>query len=341
LPLAVISPAASITDTKLIVTGGLTLGGGASPAIQIMDLSASDMKWSTPFLLRNARFRHAQITLLDGRILIIGGSGREIGNRSAALASCELITADLTQSQPAAPLPTSMACPTAHLLPDGRGLAIGDSLAAIYDPQLNTWTAAIALHDFRREHASLLLPDGGVLVLGGIGKSSLERIDPTLGVTSLLPVRFKAPLDDMAATLLPDGRIWVLAGQIPGGNTTDQTWLINLSARTIIPGPSLNVPGGVADHKLLATPRGLILVGGESQLNDHDTELGLSLWLDPVSLSVHRLTDTDLAHDDAAAVTYRDTVIVVGGEVTGSFWGIPMPTPVRAVHQLCWPDGER
>jgi hypothetical protein len=87
----------------------------------------------------------------------------------------------------------------AALLPDGTVLVAGGqsntyiqdvdpalAFAELYDPATGTWTAVANLNLARRYHTGTLLPDGTVLVTGGIGPgpglaSSAEIYDPLGG----------------------------------------------------------------------------------------------------------------------------------------------------------------
>jgi hypothetical protein len=79
-------------------------------------------------------------------------------------------------------------------LPDGRILVVGGwrhsglssyvpplANAQIYDPRANTWTEAASLKMGRAQHAAVTLPDGRVLVTGGMNHApmaSTEIYDP-------------------------------------------------------------------------------------------------------------------------------------------------------------------
>ena len=73
---------------------------------------------------------------------------------------------------------------TATLLPDGRVLVSGgqnehildgahDS-AELYDPRAGTWTSTASMDRARRNHTATLLPDGRVLIVGGVGAEGVE-----------------------------------------------------------------------------------------------------------------------------------------------------------------------
>ena len=328
MPVATAAPAASVTGNKAVVSGGVVLGSGATTTIQTLDLDT--LKWSLPLSLNTARYQHGQITLQDGRILIVGGRTRLPAAQPNPTASCELISADLTQCQPTADLPQPSQSPTLHLLDDGRVVAVTVLLVCIYDPATETWQPLCPLHQPRRGQDSIMLRDGTLLIAGGIGRTTFERVDLKAGESTLLDVRLPLSLDDLAVAQLPDGRIWIIGGQSVDGHTTDKTWLLTLNdeaGHKIEDGPALGLPEGVADHLLFKINDGYLLVGGESENHMHDTELAEALWLDPVALTVTVLPSTEIAHDDAAGFVYNNAAYVLGGQVKTPFLGVPRPHP--------------
>lgn len=335
MPVAVAAPAVSVAGRKAVVTGGVVLGGGATGAVQVMDLDG--FSWALPLMLNTPRYQHAQVTLNDGRILVAGGRTRLPAVSPEATRSCELIAADLSGVQPTADLPMPIRSPTLHLLPDARVAAVDYRVLAVFDPAEETWTVLCPLLQTRREHASLLLADGTILIGGGIGQASFERVDLAAGQSQLLTARLPRGLDDLGMVALPDGRVWVIGGQTLDGQTTDQTWVLSFDAEggsQLVAGPALGLPGGVADHVVVVTPHGIVVSGGESQTGRHDTELNDSFQLDPATLSVKRLPVTEIAHDDAAGFCDGVWAVVLGGQVESSFLGARVPTPIRAVHRV-------
>jgi WD40 repeat protein len=98
---------------------------------------------------------------------------------------------------------------TATLLPDGRVLVSGghtenvttppsehDS-AELYDPRTATWTATASMAAARRGHTATLLPDGRVLIAGGVGPGdaefTAELYDPGTGRPSPTPTPSSSP----------------------------------------------------------------------------------------------------------------------------------------------------
>ncbi len=338
MPIAVAAPAVSVRGREAVLTGGVLLGGGATGVVQVLDLD--ELTWSQPASLNVARYQHAQITLMDGRVLVVGGRARRPGHYSLPLSGCELIDLETKTSAPTGDLPMPMQSPTLHALPGGEVAAVGNHIVAVYDPVAGTWAVGSPLKHPRREHASVLLDDGTILVAGGIGRSSFERVDLQTAESGLMKARLPGTLDDLAAVRLSGDRIWLIGGQGLDGQTTDQTWVLSVgegSEGTLVPGPALGLENGLADHVVVQTPRGLVVTGGESQRRGVDTELADAFWLDPAMLTVRRLPKTRIAHDDAAGVSDGGWAIVFGGQVKESFLGAKVPTPIRAVHRIKLP----
>ncbi len=340
MPVAVAAPAVSAVGRRAVVTGGGLRGGGGSDAVQVLDLD--ELSWSRGVRLVTGRYQHGQVTLGDGRVLVVGGRSRRPGHVSQPLKSCELIDLGQEKSEATGDLPMPMRSPTVHVLGDGRVAAIGSHVVAVFDPAEGAWTAAVVLKQARREHASVVLEDGTLLVGGGIGRSTFERVDLDKGESLLLDVRLGTALDDLGMVALGGGRVWVIGGQRIDGPTTDQTWVLTVgegSGGGLVAGPGLGLEDGVADHVVIQTPGGIVVAGGESQRGDGDTELADAFWLDPGALSVRRLPATEIAHDDAAGLCDGGWAMVFGGQVKESFLGAKVPTPIRAVHRIRL-DGE-
>ncbi len=336
MPIAVAAPAVSVAGRRAVLTGGMTLGGGASTAVQVMDLDT--FEWTEPMQLQTARYQHAQITLPDGRVLVAGGrSSRVPGQLREGIKQCELIDLEKNTVTPTGDLPMPMHSPTLHMLADGRVVVAGGHAVAVLDLGQGVWTTVAPLSQVRREHDSLILGDGTLLLVGGIRNWSIERVDLAAGTVTRLKSNLPTGIDDLAVTPLPDGRVWIIGGQGMDGATLDQTWVLTVGEgkeSTLEDGPRLGIETGVADHVLIRTPHGVVVSGGESQQGRMDTELADAFWLDPATLGVCRLPSTEIAHDDAAGLNDGPWAIVFGGQVKESFLGVKVPTPVRAVHRI-------
>jgi N-acetylneuraminic acid mutarotase len=123
---------------------------------------------------------------------------------------------------------------TATLLLSGKVLVAGGldgpfpssalASAELYDPATNSWSEAAPMIGSRARHTATLLPDGRVLVVGGLSvalrdagvfpsqPTSAEIYDPTANRWSATGPMAQYRLDQ-TATLLRDGRVLVAGGQ--------------------------------------------------------------------------------------------------------------------------------
>ena len=118
--------------------------------------------------------------------------------------------------------------PIAVALSDGRVLVTGvsdlnsdapEATSEIYDPAAGTWSPTGTMKHARIFHTMTLLPDGRVLAVGGddpVGgpnspHSTTEIFDPRTDSWSPGP-DLAEPRLDHSATLLPDGRIFLVGG---------------------------------------------------------------------------------------------------------------------------------
>ena len=118
---------------------------------------------------------------------------------------------------------------TATLLSDGRILIVGGlqeptvgspalASAEIYAPVSGTWSATGSLSSGRIDHTATLLPNGAVLVAGGMDGyagstlASVEIYDPVSGIWSSAP-SLSVPRRGHSATRLADGRVLVTGGR--------------------------------------------------------------------------------------------------------------------------------
>ncbi|MEO0964910.1 MAG: hypothetical protein AAFY08_07300 [Planctomycetota bacterium] len=351
LPMAVFNPASSVSGRRWVVTGGVRSDVSAAREVQVFDLDTR--AWALGEELAQGRFNHAQVTLRDGRVLVVGGQVFDPENRFRALASCELIEADGDGVSAAAPLPEAVAFPTLTALADGRVVAIGGGIACVYDPESGAWGEGIALRESRGAHASVALPSGDEVMVVGGNKRRIEVVDLGAGRSVALSASLPYALDDTAAVLLPDGRVWVIAGQrADSGRTIDETFVLDLGGgdpprpTRVTRGPRLGIAEGLADHRVVGLPDGRwVVVGGESDTASGDVERTTALLLDPGDLSVRRLPATAVAHDDATAAADGWAVYVTAGIASSRAFGVRLPPmPVAAAEALdlspISPDGD-
>jgi hypothetical protein len=101
----------------------------------------------------------------------------------------------------------------------------------VFDPAQNAWRASIRMHGLRHDPATVLLPDGRVLVLAGHDDMSLvkltgyaEYVDPknnfsvTQGAANMPETRAYHSV----AVLLPDGRVVLGGGNVNGDDLIER-----------------------------------------------------------------------------------------------------------------------
>ena len=164
---------------------------------------------------------------------------------------------------------------TATLLPDGKvlvaagrtGFPSGGIIASaeLYDSASGTWTDTGSLAAGRQQHTATLLPNGKVLVAGGIGNSgdlaSAELYDPASGTWTATGSLATARANH-TATLLPDGKVLVAGDYVYSNGASAElydpangTWTHTSSmgsarsghTATLLPNGKVLVAGGVGN----------------------------------------------------------------------------------------------
>ena len=239
--------------------------------------------WTLTGSMHQARGTHAAALLQDGTVLVAGGCKAPC-DTTTNLTGAELYHPDTGTWTPTGSMHDPRIQFTMTRLPDGRVLAAGGchtadcsrvlASAELYDPHTDTWTATGSLHGPRALQAATLLPDGRVLVVGGIDSgcnaacspflARSEIYDPRTGTWTLTGALHQARARP-TATLLPDGRVLVTGGTTnvvrnDSGDPLASAEIYNPRAGTWSVTRPMHQPRSA--HAATLLPSGLVLVTG-------------------------------------------------------------------------------
>ena len=224
--------------------------------------AAAPGEWSVTGSLNIAREYQTATKLLDGRVLVVGGS--------LGLADCEIYdpatgTWNLTGS-----LNQGRYYHTATLLPSGKvlvagGYAVGSDpilTAELYDPATGSWTVTGSPGRQRYQHAATLLADGRVMIVGGFKPGNVldttQLYDPASETWSQTG-KLNIPRDFHTATLLNDGKVLVAGGEsTPSDPNGTEVWDPATGVWSLV-GALIN---GRKFHTATLLPSGKVLVAG-------------------------------------------------------------------------------
>lgn len=222
--------AVRLSDGSVLIVGGET---APWPYFYPYDTSIAERfdpkagNWSMAGALLTKRFGHTANRLMDGKVLVVGGvAGAACGDYIT-----ELYDPVLGTWSTRAPLQTGRSWHASILLTDGRVLVVGGNncydiqasvaTAEIYDPRSDRWTAIPSMTTPRTNPILTLLPDGKVLVVGGVQRISAgifaspangEIYDPVLNAWQS-PGNLPEAYSGDSATLLGNGKVLVVGGQ--------------------------------------------------------------------------------------------------------------------------------
>ena len=307
-------------------------------------LAAGSTEWLKTEATHFERSFHIAVPLPDGRLLVAGGSGREVLSDEEAqdrpfrgrqdLTSAEVYDPKTGEWSDVADMETGRQSAGGVLLQDGRVLVAGGSDgvsviadAEVYDPDADVWVEAAPMSQIRKFHTATLLVDGRVLMVGGQTRetalASAEIYDPS--DDSWTPVAdLVRPRSGHSASLLRDGRVIVIGGS-------------DLGASNVLgPETSAEIYDPVTDSWDLVTgdlrPR-----RGHASVTLGDGRVVVVGGEDLVGLSISAVEVYDPAADSwwiaaslpdgrsllAVALLPDDSVLIVGGGTASGFVSFP------------------
>ncbi len=351
---------------KVLVTGGhqrFCIGCIPMNSAELYD-PARDIFELTGFM-HQARMEHTATMLADGTVLVAGGKGSlkhegpDYEGEDSALRTAETYDPATGTWTAVGDMAAGRFGHTATLLSGAscqqrerpswcdKVLVVGGATreldrppiasAELYDPATRTWSSAGSLSEARANHTASALPDGRVLVVGGLTTdktfASTEIYDPTTNSWSAGPAMGAARALHTATTL-PNGRVLVVGGF--GANISDYLRSAEIYDPTTnswgVGGLPINARAGHT-ATLLASGRVLVAGGGPGFEDPQVRPDALSSaevfdpttlqWTVTRSLNTARGVHTAVALDGPACRSqspprYCGAVVVSGGAAQNS-----------------------
>lgn len=273
-----------VVDPRIALIGGVDNGAGAgfvelvevdSPPERRVERVADD---------RMARIDLTATTLTDGRIVVIGGrtppsgvpSGVIVEVREGAAGMPDIrdlraVLAHPRAGHTATRLGNDVGAPV--LIVGGVDTAGPVAIAELFKPLgeelANPATFSPTMVFPRSQHRAALMPDGSVLVIGGVDVNNLpvrtlELFSIDAGFVAVGDLPMKAGVIDLSATRLPDGRILIAGGRLPNGPPLGTAHIARLDpldgSVTVVATDELAVPR--AGHQSTLLCDGTVLLAG-------------------------------------------------------------------------------
>ena len=249
---------------SVLVAGGFDVNKSTISKAEVYDPSTKT--WSGAGRLGGSRGLHTATLLPTGKVFVAAGAGAQV------LGSTEVYDPSSSAWTLAASLGGPRSSHTSTLLPNGKvlvaaGQVLGNTFnplnsAELFDPSTATWSPAANLNFHRYNHSATLLPNGKVLVAGGVDDGytiirSAELYDPVANTwtptASLISAR-----QNHTATLLRDGQVLVVGGD--NGSSLNSAELYDPVSNTW--SPAGNLKGVRTYHTATLLPDGQVLVTG-------------------------------------------------------------------------------
>jgi hypothetical protein len=206
----------TVTGDLVVLAGGTEWQGGQWASVARTDLfDIAHYRWLPAPALGESRGDHGAVALLDGRVLVSGGTD---GPRQ--LRSSEIFDPLTGRWSAAAAMPTPRSQFSMALLPNGLVLVAGglefgvpSNGSLLYDPARDRWETGPQLLAARVLHSTTVLPSGDVLLVAGQRDAAgwAERYDwrarRFVNAGTLSRPRMLAQ-----SVALPDGRVVVVGG---------------------------------------------------------------------------------------------------------------------------------
>ncbi|MGQ0508588.1 MAG: kelch repeat-containing protein [Myxococcaceae bacterium] len=303
---------ALLPDGRALIIGGYDGTSGQYSTTELYN-PATGTFTAGPLVPGPARDSYTVTTLLNGRVLVVGGEDSNPHDESSLYNPVTNTFTAIT------PIPGIRLDHRAVLLPDGRVLVAGGTnnvtdltTAYLYNPTAGTWTSVGPTLTGHTHGTMTLLPNGKVLYVGGESGGSptnaAELYDPVANTwTSAGTVG--AARTRHAMTLLPSGRV-LLAG---GSSGVTACQLYDPSTNTWSATGSLSTAR--ADAILTALPSGRVLMASGQTGTANSTIVNTTEIYDPATGTWSAGPTMATGHGAHASITVlpNGQVLMAGG----------------------------
>jgi IPT/TIG domain/Galactose oxidase, central domain len=285
-----------LSNGKVLLTGGEGTGFDQPPVLASAELyDPATSTFASAGSMANARMAHTATLLPNGKVLIAGGGnagGWGFPVFGDAAAPAELYDPSTNAFSPTGSMGIARFAHTATLLPSGKVLIAGgfsysligmnSAVAAplasteIYDPGTGRFTPGPSMAGARGGHTATLLPDGTLLIAGGLttlgapnyypptpGSSAVlstaEVRDPTSGEFTFAG-KMTAEREEHTATLLPNGKVLLVGGATGAAGTLRSAELYDPATRTFVAAGTMSTPR--SGHSATLLRDGSVLITG-------------------------------------------------------------------------------
>lgn len=341
---------ALLADGRVLVAGG----GQEKPQAAVYDPMAGT--FGDPIAMPAMHQGATATTLLDGRVLIVGGND---GMETIILDDASLYDPAAGTISAGGPMREARQGHTATLLDDGRVLVVGGypsvstslvtalATAELYDPVTDSFSPTGSLDVARADHTATRLPDGRVVVIGGFssldGETGATVLAPTAEVYDPVAGTFeplgelRTPRSGHGAMLLDDGRIVVIGGGRISPSNFWQAVPYLASAELLDPATGTFTPtsGSLTTERshpsLARLPGGDVLVigGSNSFGRPHTAEL-----FDPRTQAFQLAGTAASEHGMGSAVLLADGRVFLPGEGQAPSGGSELWVPAGGAAPL-------
>ena len=310
----------------LALAGGALALGHAPSAGEPRPTPAVALSTNATSSMSTVRWKHAAVTMSDGRVLVAGGSPT-----GDAMTSAEIFDPATGTWKRTEPMLFAHDWPVAAPMCDGRVFVagqVGASLdAEIYDPVTDTWTG-VGPMKFRHIYGqATLLQDCRILLSGGYDANTrAEVFDPSTGVFKVVG-SMSSERFFHTATLLTDGRVLAVAG----GVDANGVWYTYKTVDLFDPATgkwskAKSLLHSRRAHTATLLPDGRVLVaggtvGGQADATEGGTQLDTAEIYDPVADTWEKLAaklDTPRGLHTAALAPSGAVLLLGGLDATGS-----------------------